>query len=387
MNTPNDVIIIGAGVNGITTAYTLQQLGFQTTIYTKQTADNINSKHSNPSFASLYPSASVIPHSVDNKRLETLFRQSQSVFYQLRKHRFPGVTTHTHFEVFEFDKEAPHYLDWMLHLRELEEIPEEQLPVRPEVPLNKGWAYNSLFADWPPYFSHLQQQYRQAGGKIVQKTLRPADLPNLPASTIVNCSGLGSMILFDDPAPHHLLRGHLLIKKDAPLVTSGGEILSYNYTPKASIYADGDGNPSDVYFYPRNDGWLLGGSRQLGTLNAAGNWEGEETKAPMYDLDHTPFPAQIYDLNKEILEHAYGYQVGELKNFTPALGYRYLRRRDDGLRLEQEEMEDKRVIHNYGHGGAGVTLSWGCAFQIAEMIDGKDRRELEQQFWKRFHLE
>jgi D-amino-acid oxidase len=28
----------------------------------------------------------------------------------------------------------------------------------------------------------------------------------------------------------------------------------------------------------------------------------------------------------------------------------------------------KRIIHNYGHGGAGVTLSWGCADEIVEMI-------------------
>jgi D-amino-acid oxidase len=28
----------------------------------------------------------------------------------------------------------------------------------------------------------------------------------------------------------------------------------------------------------------------------------------------------------------------------------------------------KKIIHNYGHGGAGVTLSWGCADEIVEMI-------------------
>jgi D-amino-acid oxidase len=28
-----------------------------------------------------------------------------------------------------------------------------------------------------------------------------------------------------------------------------------------------------------------------------------------------------------------------------------------------------RVIHDYGHGGAGVTLSWGCADRVVELAD------------------
>lgn len=39
------------------------------------------------------------------------------------------------------------------------------------------------------------------------------------------------------------------------------------------------------------------------------------------------------------------------------------------VRLEQEERPDGRcVIHNYGHGGAGFTLSWGCAEEVAELV-------------------
>ena len=38
------------------------------------------------------------------------------------------------------------------------------------------------------------------------------------------------------------------------------------------------------------------------------------------------------------------------------------------VRLEEETINGKKVIHNYGHGGAGVTLSWGCADEIVKMI-------------------
>ena len=38
------------------------------------------------------------------------------------------------------------------------------------------------------------------------------------------------------------------------------------------------------------------------------------------------------------------------------------------VRLELEEIGEQRVIHNYGHGGAGVTLSWGCAEEVVRLI-------------------
>jgi glycine/D-amino acid oxidase-like deaminating enzyme len=38
------------------------------------------------------------------------------------------------------------------------------------------------------------------------------------------------------------------------------------------------------------------------------------------------------------------------------------------FRLEEDRLGDKVLLHNYGHGGAGVTLSWGCAEEVVEML-------------------
>lgn len=42
--------------------------------------------------------------------------------------------------------------------------------------------------------------------------------------------------------------------------------------------------------------------------------------------------------------------------------------RKGGIRLELEIGPKAKVIHNYGHGGSGVTLSWGCASDVANII-------------------
>jgi len=42
------------------------------------------------------------------------------------------------------------------------------------------------------------------------------------------------------------------------------------------------------------------------------------------------------------------------------------------VRLEIESLSSGRwAIHNYGHGGAGVTLSWGCADEVTRIVSSK----------------
>lgn len=52
--------------------------------------------------------------------------------------------------------------------------------------------------------------------------------------------------------------------------------------------------------------------------------------------------------------------------------------RSKGVRVETETLtfgtEKVKVVHNYGHGGCGITLSWGCAQDAAKLV----QRELAQ---------
>ena len=45
------------------------------------------------------------------------------------------------------------------------------------------------------------------------------------------------------------------------------------------------------------------------------------------------------------------------------------------VRLEREEVRPGNwVVHNYGHGGAGVTLSWGCAGEVVQLVEAPKRQ-------------
>ena len=48
--------------------------------------------------------------------------------------------------------------------------------------------------------------------------------------------------------------------------------------------------------------------------------------------------------------------------------------RKDTYRLEPDQtlVPGKLVVHNYGHSGAGITMSWGCALRVREILSHRD---------------
>src|SRR6202790_3148346 len=44
--------------------------------------------------------------------------------------------------------------------------------------------------------------------------------------------------------------------------------------------------------------------------------------------------------------------------------------RNGSYRLDAETIWNKFIVHNYGHGGAGITLSWGCAAKVHDIVKG-----------------
>jgi glycine/D-amino acid oxidase-like deaminating enzyme len=64
-------------------------------------------------------------------------------------------------------------------------------------------------------------------------------------------------------------------------------------------------------------------------------------------------------------------RVAEAREIRTVVGLRPFR--PAGFRVEAERLGDKLVVHNYGHGGGGVTLSWGTAELSARLVGAPTR--------------
>jgi len=49
--------------------------------------------------------------------------------------------------------------------------------------------------------------------------------------------------------------------------------------------------------------------------------------------------------------------------------------RDSGFLLKADKLDDKLLVHNYGHGGAGMSLSWGTGLMAAEFATEHQARQ------------
>jgi hypothetical protein len=152
----------------------------------------------------------------------------------------------------------------------------------------------------------------------------------------------------------------------------------------AEIYRNAAGAPADVYCYPRSDAWILGGSRQEGRIDG-GRWVGDQTVGEEIEFRRPDggslaVPSAILRLNADILLRVSNGRL-DLERLvrdhpiivSPAIGYRFVRDSEsNSVRTGCSRVEfggaRKYILHNYGHGGSGFTLSWGCAFDVSQMV-------------------
>ena len=214
-------------------------------------------------------------------------------------------------EVFSATQTGPWWRTAVPHLGRVRDLPAGYVD---------GWTFTTPVVEMPVYLRWLVGRLEELGGTLTRLNLRV-----LPAGAdlVVNCSGLGARLLGEDRT----------------VVPVRGQVVYVEQVGLERWWLDGAG---PTYVIPREHDIVVGGTDQ----------EGEWSR--------TPSPEQA----AEILERA--------SRLVPALREARVLRHKVGLRPVRPAVRLERVdrvVHCYGHGGAGVTLSWGAAEEVAALVE------------------
>ncbi|WP_406446256.1 FAD-dependent oxidoreductase [Streptomyces sp. NBC_00631] len=195
----------------------------------------------------------------------------------------------------------------------------------------EGLAARLPLIDMAVHLAWLRERLERAGGTVEERTVHGLD--EVPAPVVVNCTGLGARSLVPDPAVRPV-RGQLVVVENPGITTW--------YTS----VDDAEGGAS-AYFFPQPGGLLLGGTAQ------EDSWSLEPDPEVAAGIVARCAAVRPEIAGARVLAHRVG-----------------LRPYRTSVRLEHGLRPDGRVlIHNYGHGGAGVTVAWGCAREAAGLVD------------------
>ena len=232
-----DVLVIGAGVVGLTTAISLAEAGLSVRIRTAA----LPAQTTLVAAGAVWGAVKVGPPD----RVLEWGRIGLEVLSKLAAEPGTGVRLAAGREVSRAPLE-PYY--WTRLLTDVRDCEESELPDG----FTSGFRYTAPLATMPVYLDYLRARFERAGGTLeVSPVASLAELAGA-APVVVNCSGAAAHDLVPDPAVIPV-RGQVVIAANP-----GIEEFLVSRDPEP---------PWIVYMFPHGDTILLGGT------NEEGNWD------------------------------------------------------------------------------------------------------------------
>jgi len=196
------------------------------------------------------------------------------------------------------------------------------------------------FIDVRYYLPFLSARLHELGVPIERRPVGSLDEAFAAAPVVVNCTGIGSARLAADTGVYPVRGQTVRIRGGRDADRPPVALIDEQYLDRLT------------FVFPRVEDTVLGGTVQRG------DWRLEPDPG-----DTDAIIARCRELAPEL---------GDIEVLGVAVGLRPAR---PEVRVERvARAPGQMLIHNYGHGGSGYTLSWGCARDVADLIDSDDRR-------------
>jgi len=323
---PKQIAVVGAGVSGLTCGVLFAERGDRVSIF----ADEIGQQTTSAAAAAIwYPYDAGPADKVIVWALETY-----KLLVDLRQDAQSGVSM---VELRTFSRAGEIQIPDWAHALGAKVLPDvttalRAVPNRPQAggyKFKSGFTLNVPLMDTSIYLDYLAKRFAAAGGSLKANVhfdkLEDFD----PAfDFVINCAGIGAKTLV----------------QDVDLEAHRGQVAIVPKIDNLSCAIVSDDAPL-MYAIPRANDCVFGGTNELSE-------------------DRHVDPAATVRI---VTECSRVLNIDAPAVLTERVGLRPFRK--SGVRLERDKLRDGRtVIHNYGHGGAGFTLSWGCANEVDDLV-------------------
>ncbi|KAL4778211.1 FAD dependent oxidoreductase [Aspergillus varians] len=351
----NNIVVLGAGVSGLTTAYLLSQdPGNSITVVAKHMPGDYDIEYCSP-----WAGANYLPSGQPGSNHARWERETWQPLKELtEKHPEAGICfqesiiysrnkdqeTATGQAFSALVNENPWYKDVVLDFKSL---PKDQLAPG----IDNAQVFTSVCINPAVYLPWLLGQCRKNGTIFKRAAFKHvshaanAHHSGRTADIVVNCTGLSSKKLggvTDDKL--HPGRGQTILVRNDP-----GRMVSASGTD--------DGEDELFYMMAR----AAGGGTIIGGCYQKHQWD------PLPDPNlATRIMKRAISMCPELVAEGQG--IEGLDIIRHGVGLRPLR--DGGPRVEAEKIEGVAVVHNYGHGGFGYQASYGCAAETVRLVKG-----------------
>ncbi len=310
-----EVIVIGCGVSGLTSGIRLLEAGYSVKIWARDL----------PPFTTSDVAAAIwYPYKAyPEEKVLAWGARSYAMFYQLAGQPGSGVTILPTRELFTRPTSNPL---WSAGMQGFRRALAHELPPG----YCDGYVFDTPVIEMTLYLKFLINRLEDLGGLIEQRELTSLDEALATGLPVVNCTGLGALTLLGDQELFPI-RGQI-IRVTRPA-------LDY------ALLVEDDGGQA-TYVVPRSADCVLGGTADVGS------WSLEPDPQTAQDIlarcrRLVPALAEV-----KIIDHLVGLRPGR-----------------STVRVAAERLAGGGLlVHNYGHGGAGVTISWGCADEVSRIV-------------------